>query len=403
MTDPRPPSPSSPARFSRRVFAVALGFLLVVAVLGTLLRLHAVVPLTGFAYSNILHAHSHVAFLGWVFNAFFALALTHFIPPVDRRGYLRLFVVLQVAVVGMLVAYPVQGYGAVSIAFSSLHMVGSGVFAWKLWRSNTASPAASGHLGAALLFLVVSGLGPLALGPLAAAGLRDTPAYQLSIYFYLHCQYNGWFLFFLQAVLFQSFTPANPDAARRALWWLAAGAVLTLAQSALWLHPPGWVYVIAALGGGAQLVGCVHLLRALRGSGALFTGMARALAVLALGGFLLKHILQAASALSVLSHLVNHRFTVIAFLHLVFLGVVAPAIFAWALRHGWLRATPLAHAGPGLFVGASLVNEVLLIAAPLGAFYSPHALLLASLGMTAGAALLVVSTRHRAPTPLPSR
>ncbi len=377
---------------ARRAFALALGFLLVTAILGTLLRLHTAVPLPGFAYGHVLHAHSHVAFLGWVFNAFFALALTYFAPPGEQRGYVRLFVVLQIAVVGMLVSYPIQGYGSVSIAFSTLHMVGSGVFAWKLWHRNTASPVARGHLRAALLFLVVSGLGPLALGPLAASGLRDTPAYQLSIYFYLHCQYNGWFLFFLQAVLFQSFTPANPAAARQALHWLSAGAVLTLAQSALWLHPPGWVYALAALGGGVQLVGCVYLLRALRGAGTLFRGMARALAVLALASFFLKHLLQAASAAPALAHLANHRFTVIAFLHLVFLGVVAPALFAWALRQGWLRPTPVTHTGLVLFVGAALANEVVLIAGPLSGAYSPVALVVASVVMTVGAALLVVTS-----------
>src|SRR5690606_15594299 len=126
--------------------------------------------------------------------------------------------------------------------------------------------------------------------------------------------------------------PASATSARHALRWLAAGAVLTFAQSTLWLHPPVWVYVVAAVGGAAQLFGCVHLLRALRGSGVLFTGAARWLAWLALGGFLLKHALQAAAALPALAALANHRFTVIAFLHLVFLGVVTPALFAWALR-----------------------------------------------------------------------
>lgn len=380
---------------ARRAFAVALGFLLVTAALGTLLRLHAVVALPGFVYGNVLHAHSHVAFLGWVFNAFLALVLVHFAPADGHRFLARLFVVLQIAVLGMLISYPIQGYGPASIAFSTLHMIGSGVFAWKLWRRNTAAPVARGHLRTGLAFLVVSGLGPLALGPLAAAGLRETAGYQLSIYFYLHCQYNGWFLFFLQAVLFQSFAPDDPGSARRVLRWLGAGAVLTFSQSTLWLQPPPWVYAIAATGGVAQLIGCFHLLRALRGSSGVFTGIARRLALLALGAFLLKHALQAASALPALSHLVNHRFTVIAFLHLVFLGVVAPALFAWALRHGWLPATRLARAGVVLFTGAALVNELLLVAGPLHGLYSARALAGASAAMTLGAALLVVASCRR--------
>jgi hypothetical protein len=376
-------------------FTVALGFLLVVAFLGALLRLHALWPLPGLSYRNVLHAHSHVAFLGWTFNAFFALTLIHFAPSAETRAYLRVFGVLQVAVLGMLISYPIQGYGAVSIAFSSLHMLGTGVFAWKLWRSNVATPIARGHLRTALIFMVVSGLGPLALGPLAAAGLRDTPAYSLSIYFYLHAQYNGWFLFFLQAVVFQSMAAHGlsipAQASRSALHWLTAGTVLTLAQSTLWLHPPTWVFVVAGIGGVAQLVGCYHLVRALRGASPLFTGPARLLAVLALGAFLLKHVLQAASAWPALSGLVNNRFTVIAFLHLIFLGVVAPAIFAWALRLGWLRDGPLTRAGLVLFTGAALFNELALLAGPLRGIYSAPALLGAALVMTFGAALLATA------------
>src|SRR5690606_34577986 len=84
QTADREPGPplvrmSSPLT-ARRAFVVALGFLLVTAALGTLLRLHAVVALPGFVYGNVLHAHSHVAFLGWVFNAFLALVLVHFAP-----------------------------------------------------------------------------------------------------------------------------------------------------------------------------------------------------------------------------------------------------------------------------------------------------------------------------------
>lgn len=392
-----PPPP--PGALARRAFGTALGFLAVAAALGALLRWQTVRPLAAVNYGYLLHAHSHTAFLGWVFNAFFAVALASFIPAGEHRACGRLFLVLQVAVLGMLASFPFQGYGLVSIAFSTLHMGGSVAFAWRLWRRHLAAPAARGHLRVALGFLVVSGLGPLALGPLAAFGLRDTPAYHLAIYFYLHAQYNGWFLFFLQAVLFQALAqhglPVAEADARRALRWLAVGAVLTLAQSTLWLDPPGWVYVVAGLGGVAQLAGCAWLLRALRGAGALFAGPARLLAGLALAAFLLKHALQAAAAWPPLNGLTNHRFIAIAFLHLVFLGVVAPALFAWALRLGWLRAGRMTGAGLALFLGGAIFTELLLVASALGAVPSglpqERLLLAAALVMVAGAGALVAA------------
>lgn len=389
---------SADAGLARRAFGTACGFLVVTAALGSLLRWQMVRPVEGLNYGHFLHAHSHVAFLGWVFNAFFALALRFFATPGDLPAFRRLFAVAQVAVAGMLIAYPIQGYGTVSIAFSTLHMGCSAVFAWRLWRRNRATQAARGHLRAALAFMAVSGLGPLTLGPLAALGLRDSPAYLLAIYFYLHCQYNGWFMFFLQALMFQDATGRNAADARRALVWLGTGAVLTLALSALWLHPPGWVYAVAAAGGAAQLTGCVYLVRGLRGR-PWFSGAARWLAGLALAGFLLKHALQAASAWPGMAALVNHRFTVIAFLHLVFLGVVTPLLLAWALRLGWLRDGWRLRSGLAVFFAGALVSELAVAGVPLGMVW-PHlmeTLLVAALALLAGTAVIFGTLTPKTP------
>jgi hypothetical protein len=382
-----------------RAFRFALGFLVVATLLGALLRFLAVRPVEGWQYGHLLHTHSHTAFLGWVFNAFLALAVVRFVPEGERRTFGRLFVVLQAAVLGMLFSYPFQGYGAVSIAFSTLHMGASAVFAWRLWFRAEAAPAARGHLRAALLFLVVSGLGPLALGPLAALGLRDSPAYSLSIYFYLHGQYNGWFVFFLQAVVLQELARAgrgNEDAARRALIWLGTGAVLTLAQSTLWLQPPGWVHGVAAVGGIAQLIGCYWLLKALRGASTLFAGAARPLMALALAALLTKHVLQAVSALPAMVGMANHRFVVIAFLHLVFLGVVTPAVLAWGLRLGWLRDGRALRFGAALLVAGAVATEALLVGPALGLMLTlplMPLLFAAAVVMAAGVAMLPWSAR----------
>ncbi|TVR55648.1 MAG: hypothetical protein EA425_00545, partial [Puniceicoccaceae bacterium] len=181
---------------ARWMFAVAWGFLVVTALLGVVLRLQAVRPIADVDYGNWLHAHSHTAFLGWVFNAFFALAAAWWLGPERRRFFLRLFWILQVANLGMLASFPVQGYGAVSIVFSTLHVGGGLAFAVALWRHPAVAGAARPWLRLALVAMLLSGLGPLALGPLAALDLRAHPAYTLSIYWYLHFQYNGWFLLF---------------------------------------------------------------------------------------------------------------------------------------------------------------------------------------------------------------
>jgi hypothetical protein len=404
---PAAPAAPTPAPLTdvlpHRAFRVALLFLLVAALLGVLLRWQLVAPVPGLVYGYWLHAHSHTAFLGFVFNAFFGLALVRFVPSGETRVYARLFVVLQIAVLGMLATFPWQGYAAASIAFSTLHMGGAGVFAWRLWRHNHASPAALPHLRASLFFLLLSGLGPLALGPLAATGMREHPAYSLSIYFYLHAQYNGWFPFFLQACALQQISAhtTSPTFIRHsslAHRWFLAGVLLTFAQSTLWLAPPAWVYVAAALGGLAQLIGFAYLLRALVAARPLPAGPIRLLVLSGVAAFALKLGLQAASAWPALSALVSHRYVVIAFLHLVFLGVVAPVVFAAGIHAGWLRDRLATRIGLVVFFSAAALSELILVFVALG--WSPplpiNQLLLASaIGMALATAPLFAASVRR--------
>jgi len=362
------PAPAVPFR-PVTAWRTAVVFLAITALLGALLRSLIVWPLDGLNYAHLLHTHSHIAFLGWVFNAFFAVGLVAFVPGAAHASWRRLFIVLQIAVVGMLFSYPWEGYGPISITFSTLHMGAAVVFAWRLWRSSpiTLTPAARPHLRIALWALVLSGIGPLVLGPLAAADLRDAPAYALSIYYYLHTHYNGWFLFFLQAVALQSLgARADLTAARRAANWLGIGLVLTFAQSTLWLGPPSIVTWIATIGGIAQLIGCGWMLRAVRTAPwRTLPPVTRALVLIAVASWLLKHGLQAAAAWPGLLGLVNHRFIVIAFLHLVFLGIVTPALLAYALHRDWLQPTRLIRVSLVLLLGGTLVSQLVLVGWPM--------------------------------------
>ncbi|BET68240.1 hypothetical protein ASA1KI_31580 [Opitutales bacterium ASA1] len=359
-----------PGGTTRTMFRVAWVFLLVTAAVGVLLRAKAVLPLEGVDYSHLLHTHSHVAFLGWVHDAFFALACVLFVSKERMRGYVRLFAWTQLAVVGMLVTFPLQGYARESIAFSTLHMVAAFVFVVRLWKEPGGSPAARGFLRAALVFVVLSGLGPLALGPLAATGHGGSVWYHLSIYWYLHLQYDGWFVFFLLAAGLQALARAGVDldalAARRALGWLAGGCFFGYALSTLWMEPHWTLYVVAGAAGGAQLVGAVSLARAVGHPGwrvlARLPAFERRLLVLALGALALKFALQFAGAFPVLATFAfGSRHMAIAFLHLVFLGFATPALLAAARICGWMRTTRVASVGVVVFVVSAALGEALLL------------------------------------------
>ncbi len=390
------PTPPPEGWLARR-FQVAWLFLFVSVLIGLGLRLQWVWPWTTLEYNHLLHAHSHVAFLGWVFNAFLVVALRHFVPREEARGYDRIWWTMQLAVLGMLGTFPFQGYAPASIAFSTLHMAAAFVFAVKLWRRNRAIPAARPHLRLALAFMLLSGGGPLALGVLPALGLRESPAYTLAIYFYLHCQYNGWFPFFLQALLLQrageNRWPVDGPAAASAAGWLGAGGLLAFALSTLWCQPPAAVVWIAVAGGAIQAFGAGRFLLAVRGVPWPAAGLVRALAVVATGAWLLKHALHLVGPWPGLAELAQQRFVAIAFLHLVFLGLVTPGLLVWAHGCGWLSAGGRLRLGAGLLLTGTAVTEFLLVVPtflgglPFG-WPLPLPLLLASALIVVGVALL---------------
>jgi hypothetical protein len=245
--------------------------------------------------------------------------------------------------------------------------------------------------------MILSGGGPLALGVLPALGLRESPAYTLAIYFYLHCQYNGWFPFFLQALLLQRAQErgwrVDDTAATGAAWWLAVGGLLTFALSTLWCGPPAVVGWIAVAGGVMQAVGAVRFVCAVRGVPLPADRVVRLLAFVALGAWLLKHVLHLAGPWPGLAELTQQRFVAIAFLHLVFLGLVTPALLVWAHGCGWLPAGARLRLGAGLLLAGTAITESLLVVPtfvgglPFG-WMLPLPLLVASALIVAGVAVL---------------
>ncbi len=368
---------------ARRQFNIAWLFLLLTAASGVLLRLAGIGQLEWPPYGNLLHTHSHIAFLGWVFNAFFALATRFWIPEEKLTSFHRLFWVLQVANFGMLVSFPVQGYGPASIAFSTLHVGGSIAFAAMLWRVRVSSPEALGWLRLALFFMLLSGVGPLVLGPLAAMDLRDSAAYPMSIYWYLHFQYNGWFVTFLLAtgVLLLGRSFGSGFVGRTALPVFASGVLLTYLISALWLEPSFWVYGLGALGAILQLAIVLPVVRMAAEEISVqresLLSIPRSLLLFALGALVFKSLLQLAACWPGLHDLVHHRYTVIAFLHLVFLMVVLPTLLAAAWQLGWIGRRGRQKAGLGILALGVLSGQTLLVwpnLAPMVALPVPVAL-----------------------------
>jgi hypothetical protein len=379
----------------------ALGWWVVAGALGVLLRYQLLYPVPALTYPFLLHAHSHVVLLGWAFNALFLALTTVFVPPGWLAGHRWIWVGFQVAVLGMLVFFPLQGYATGSIVFSTLHVFVSYAMAWKLWRAIRSDQSLSASLVRwALFFLVLSTLGPYAVGMLKAQHLQDTFWYPLAIYFYLHFLYNGWFMFGCLALVFRWLEGWGLLSVRsvgdRFITLFAVSCLGTWGLSALWIDPPRWVWWLAGASALVQAMAGAWLIGWLwQQSGALRRRLrpnVRWLLGITLVSFCVKLTLQLLSATPWAAEWAyGQRHLVIAYLHLVFIGVVSFYLLAWALQQRQIRWTA---AGMGTLVIGFILTESGLVAESVlqrfGRFlpYFGEAMLVVSAGLWFGVLLV---------------
>ncbi|MCU0444935.1 MAG: hypothetical protein MUE85_08440 [Microscillaceae bacterium] len=329
--------PSLPHGIAKRFFYFALFWLMLAAGLGALLRYSFLDAIPYFNYAYSLHTHSHLMFLGWVFNALAGALLFALVAEANYPKYERIFWVLQISILGMLIAFPIQGYARFSIAFAGLHTLGAGWFAYCFWQDTRVKHLISNQLARwALLFMLLSNLGPLALGIIKAQGGGDSVAYKLALYFYLHFQYNAWFILAILALFWawleQLDIKISAKKAQNCLNLMVLSSFLSYSLSTLWAKP-GWsVYLLAQISAvlqvGAWLYFSQILWQVYPKLEITKLGVKVLLSISYLA-FTLKIVLQFWSALPVASWFFETRPLIIAYLHLVFLGVVSFFLLAY--------------------------------------------------------------------------
>jgi hypothetical protein len=355
-------------------YRVPLLFFALAAGLGLFLRWQFLIPTPGIRYIYFLHGHSHVMFLGWVFNALYLSFVQEHIPEGGRRGFLNLFIGLQILVVAMMISFPIQGYGVYSIVFSSLHTLAVLAFIPLFFRqTKTDQRVSTWFARTALVFFFISTAGPFFLGYLMSTHAGQTDWFNFSIYYYLHFQYNGFFLFGAFSLFFQLLEKKQIGFSRtRALSfgrWTAFGCIPAYALSILFARPGTLFNFIGAVAGAAQLAALLPFLREifrlrilLRSSLTRATTQLFQLALLAL---VLKNLLQLASAHQEIADLAySFRHIVIAYLHLVLVGIITFFLLGWYLERKLVNRLWGGFSVSTLVAGF-IASEVCLILSPL--------------------------------------
>jgi hypothetical protein len=359
--------------------------LFIVSVLGVALRYKAAFAFPLLDYKYLLNAHSHFAFSGWITTALFA-ALLYILSSsgVNLSAVYRYqFWLNQLSSFGMLVSFTCQGYGTVSIIFSSLSVLFTYWFAIRyLYDSRKAAwpPLVRHAVQMALFFLILSSAGPYLLAYSMSHHVGGISFYYNAIYLYLHFQYNGWFTFGVIALFFWSAhryeLPTVNSPGRIFLWLMGIACIPAYCLSLLWTDPPTWVWCVGTfavlLQAAALIVLLVFLVRSHQQWRGQMPAITRSLWTLALASFAIKLTLQALSVIPRLGSLAfSHRSVIIAYLHLVVLCFVTFMIIGFFISQGLLTIhTGPAKAGLWLFVAGVVLNEILLLIQSLLQFSS---------------------------------
>lgn len=322
--------------------SLPLIFFFVAACIGLLLRWHIVYPIPTLNYSFWLHGHSHVMFLGWVVNTFLVGYMINY-EWVGKK-YLRLFVVIQILIVCMLIFFPMQGYAPVTIAISTLHTFCFWLFSiWFFRDSRRHRGLASVQFAryAFILFFIAS-IAPFALGPLVAIGHGQSKWYYFIVYFYLHFQYNGVFIFGILSLFYRILEDQNIKYHSGNI--KLSGVILFLSLfptyllSVLYSHPGILYNITGFIGGLLQLAALYYFLIVLKSIKVVISSKSSLLMKLALTSFILKSFLQILSAHPLIAQLAyDVRPFVIAYLHLVVIGVVTFFLLAWYIEKNLLQ------------------------------------------------------------------
>jgi hypothetical protein len=353
---------------------ISLFNLILIALLGSLMRYKIAYAFPFVDQRNLLHAHAHFAFAGWVTQALMSL-LVHCLKEKGLENAFKKYRPVLLAnlftAYGMLLTFPFMGYAFLSIAFSTLCIFASYWFAVMYWRDLNRlalKNSSNRSFKAAVLFNALSSVGPFLLAFMLATKHIQPDRYLASVYFFLHFQYNGWFFFACLGLLIHQLTKygVSDQPLKRVYFLFVTACVPAYFLSALWLPVARWVYVLVVAAVILQLIGWWVLIQILRKAVPLiqkkFTQLSRTLFVLCAVALSIKLCLQAGSVIPSLSKLAfGFRPIVIGYLHLVLLGVITLFILAYMTGLQLIPVNKITRAGIIVFTAGIIINEILLM------------------------------------------
>lgn len=296
----------------------AFTYFVIVVCLGIFMRSVQVVDYPfEFNYRNIVHTHSHLALLGFVYVLLSAILVRTFIPLNAQlhKRYRWLFYITQLSVLGMLCSFPFQGYGAVSISFSSVFIFCTYFFA-KFFMKYATSP----FVKMGIWYLILSSLGIWLMPVTIVKYGKFSDMYMCAIAFFLHFQYNGFMLSSLMGLFIKKYgwEVQYPQLIKRVFILFQAGIIGSLFISWVGYFSYPIYYIV---GGASVLIWLIAVVMILRLY--LKTQPKSFLATVFISFFIAKVVMMFTGAFPVLTpYLFKNIDLLISYLHFNFLGIV---------------------------------------------------------------------------------
>lgn len=348
--------------------------LVLVALLGVTLRYKIAFYLPFIDQQNLLHGHSHFAFAGWITQALMTLLVGYLSGKASKDYFPKYRWILYfnaITAYGMLISFPIQGYGSVSIFFSTMSVFASYYFAFIFWKDLNQFPvhiASHSWFKLALIGNIISSAGPFSLAYMMASHHMHQSWYLASIYYYLHFQYNVWFFFTCMGLLSYRLSAmgVSEESLRKIFLCFALAALPTYFLSVLWWHIPLWLYAIVVIAAVCQLAGWVQLIILVKRHTTMIRKnippFSRTLFIFFGLALSIKLLLQTASVIPVISRMAfGFRPIVIGYLHLVLLGIITLFILIYSFTFQKIQVNEGTRRGMIVFVSAIIFNELLLV------------------------------------------
>lgn len=240
---------------------------ILVAVLGVIMRYKIAFSFPFLDQKYTQEAHSHFAFYGWITQIIYVFIIDYlakYLNEKQLRKYHTLLVINAVSALLMIPSFLYSGYFWASIATSTICLLTSFAFFYFIIMDLKGKrDLAKQWFLAGLFFAVISSAGVFNLSYMMMSGNINQQVYLASTYYFLHYQYNGFFLLACIGLLMNSLQKWGvevPEKENKQIFWLTAiGAFVGFGLSVLWLKLPLWIFIIIVIATVAQTVGSFKL------------------------------------------------------------------------------------------------------------------------------------------------